>query len=435
MPVLLEPGRRAPGEHVLDLRRVRRDARPVRGVQARGDGADRDAATSTCSRLGVAHVGVSVLCPGAVRTNFGTSARNRPAVGGAGRCARDEAEQASAERFDQLSRCSGPPRRGGGDGARRDQVEAVLHPHVGQPERAVLRRGEEIVRAGRRRPPVPLRVDFAESWPSLMSTVPPSSSTASTPPIAKQVPDRAHPPRRHGHRPVRLARRPQGPRGHRVPGGGERLHRGADRRARRAAIRGLRRDQGAHPGDRPVGAGAQGELVAVRRTVEGQQYAIHCRRLVARRRGHPAGAGGRQAAGRRGGAARRERARGRGQGVLLARRAVGQSPTSSCSPTPPTSPATSGTRCGSRTWRPARCCPTRCPTPTTAAPGRLTGRPCSTSPSTRRGGPYRVWRHVVGTPDGRRRRGVRGEPTRSSGSASAPARDEKWLGDPAPRPS
>ena len=29
--------------------------------------------------LGVTHVGVSVLCPGAVRTNFGTSARNRPA--------------------------------------------------------------------------------------------------------------------------------------------------------------------------------------------------------------------------------------------------------------------------------------------------------------------------------------------------------------------
>ena len=31
---------------------------------------------------GVAHVGVSVLCPGAVRTNFGTSSRNRPAGAG-----------------------------------------------------------------------------------------------------------------------------------------------------------------------------------------------------------------------------------------------------------------------------------------------------------------------------------------------------------------
>src|SRR5580700_3353354 len=32
--------------------------------------------------LGVSHVGVSVLCPGAVRTNFGTSARNRPSWAG-----------------------------------------------------------------------------------------------------------------------------------------------------------------------------------------------------------------------------------------------------------------------------------------------------------------------------------------------------------------
>src|ERR1700723_1425351 len=33
---------------------------------------------------GIGHVGVSVLCPGAVRTNFGTSARNRPAGAGPG---------------------------------------------------------------------------------------------------------------------------------------------------------------------------------------------------------------------------------------------------------------------------------------------------------------------------------------------------------------
>ena len=32
--------------------------------------------------LGAAHVGVSVLCPGAVRTNFGASARNRPSWAG-----------------------------------------------------------------------------------------------------------------------------------------------------------------------------------------------------------------------------------------------------------------------------------------------------------------------------------------------------------------
>src|SRR6202021_3733170 len=45
--------------------------------------------------LGVTHVGVSVLCPGAVRTNFGTSSRNRPAWAGPA-AARDGAEQASA---------------------------------------------------------------------------------------------------------------------------------------------------------------------------------------------------------------------------------------------------------------------------------------------------------------------------------------------------
>src|ERR1700744_5359477 len=50
---------------------------------------------------GVSHVGVSVLCPGAVRTSFGTSARNRPAW--AGPAVTDEAGQASAERFDALS--------------------------------------------------------------------------------------------------------------------------------------------------------------------------------------------------------------------------------------------------------------------------------------------------------------------------------------------
>src|ERR1700749_3129669 len=56
--------------------------------------------------LGVMHVGVSVLCPGAVRTNFGTSARNRPAWAGPAmtRDAPGQASaQASAERFDQLS--------------------------------------------------------------------------------------------------------------------------------------------------------------------------------------------------------------------------------------------------------------------------------------------------------------------------------------------
>ena len=158
-----------------------------------------------------------------------------------------------------------------------------------------------------------------------MSTVPSPESVRATPPIAKQVPtERTH----HGDTvtdPVRLAHRSEGPRGHRLPGGGERLHGGADRGARRAAVRGVRRDQGAHPGDRPVGAGAQGELVAVLAHRGGSAVRDPLPPPGARRRGHPADAGGRQAARRRGGAARRERAR-RGQGVLLARRAVGVSP-------------------------------------------------------------------------------------------------------------
>src|ERR1700744_6221344 len=51
--------------------------------------------------LGVTHGGVSVLCPGAVRTNFNASARNRPAS--AAPAVSDEAEQASAARFNELS--------------------------------------------------------------------------------------------------------------------------------------------------------------------------------------------------------------------------------------------------------------------------------------------------------------------------------------------
>jgi NAD(P)-dependent dehydrogenase (short-subunit alcohol dehydrogenase family) len=53
------------------------------------------------SALG-SRVRVSVLCPGAVRTNFGTSARNRPASAGP-TPASGEADQASAERFRQLA--------------------------------------------------------------------------------------------------------------------------------------------------------------------------------------------------------------------------------------------------------------------------------------------------------------------------------------------
>jgi NAD(P)-dependent dehydrogenase (short-subunit alcohol dehydrogenase family) len=48
-----------------------------------------------------ANVGVSVLCPGAVRTRFGSSARNRPVDAGPS-AASAEAERASEEQFNRL---------------------------------------------------------------------------------------------------------------------------------------------------------------------------------------------------------------------------------------------------------------------------------------------------------------------------------------------
>src|SRR5580692_2398195 len=105
---------------------------------------------------GVDHVGVSVLCPGAVRTNFGTSSRNRPA--GAGPAApRDDAERASAERFDELSVLGASPAEVAGmvvDGirSRRFYILTSDNRHA-----AVLRRGEEIVAGG----PPSAPVDFA----------------------------------------------------------------------------------------------------------------------------------------------------------------------------------------------------------------------------------------------------------------------------------
>jgi NAD(P)-dependent dehydrogenase (short-subunit alcohol dehydrogenase family) len=104
---------------------------------------------------GVAHVGVSVLCPSAVRTNFGTSSRNRPA--GVGPAAPgDEAERASAERFDELSVLGASPAEVagmvvGGIRSRRFYILTSDNRH-----QAVLRRGEEIVAGG----PPSAPVDF-----------------------------------------------------------------------------------------------------------------------------------------------------------------------------------------------------------------------------------------------------------------------------------
>ena len=108
---------------------------------------------------GVAHVGVSVLCPGAVRTNFGTSSRNRPAWAGpaeAGQAGPAEAERASAERFDQLAALGASPAEVAGmvlDGirSRRFYILTSDNRHA-----AVRRRGEEVVAGG----PPTAPVDF-----------------------------------------------------------------------------------------------------------------------------------------------------------------------------------------------------------------------------------------------------------------------------------
>jgi NAD(P)-dependent dehydrogenase (short-subunit alcohol dehydrogenase family) len=106
--------------------------------------------------LWVTHVGVSVLCPSAVRTNFGSSSRNRPEWAGPA-APRDAAEQASAERFNELTALGASPAEVAGmvvDGIRSGRFYILTSGNRHEP---VLRRGEEIV-AGR---PPARPVDFA----------------------------------------------------------------------------------------------------------------------------------------------------------------------------------------------------------------------------------------------------------------------------------
>jgi NAD(P)-dependent dehydrogenase (short-subunit alcohol dehydrogenase family) len=100
-------------------------------------------------------VGLSVLCPGPVRTRFGSSARNRPAWAGPAP-EPDDAERASAEQFDRLQEAAGA------DPA--DVAEAVV---AGIRSRrfyiltsanrneAIRRRGEEIISGGPPAAPFP----------------------------------------------------------------------------------------------------------------------------------------------------------------------------------------------------------------------------------------------------------------------------------------
>jgi NAD(P)-dependent dehydrogenase (short-subunit alcohol dehydrogenase family) len=98
-----------------------------------------------------APVGVSVLCPGAVRTNFGDSARNRPASAGppllAGATAR-----ASADRFQQLAAAGIEPAQ-----VADLVVEAIRSSRFyiltsSNRNKAILRRSQEILSGD---PPVP----------------------------------------------------------------------------------------------------------------------------------------------------------------------------------------------------------------------------------------------------------------------------------------
>jgi NAD(P)-dependent dehydrogenase (short-subunit alcohol dehydrogenase family) len=96
-------------------------------------------------------LGVSVLCPGAVRTNFGNSARNRPASAGL-TLERDGAERARAERFSELAVGGRDPAEVAGivvDGIRAGRFYILTSDNRNE---AVRRRAEEILSGS---PPAP----------------------------------------------------------------------------------------------------------------------------------------------------------------------------------------------------------------------------------------------------------------------------------------
>jgi NAD(P)-dependent dehydrogenase (short-subunit alcohol dehydrogenase family) len=104
--------------------------------------------------LGVSHVGVSLLCPGAVRTNFGTSARNRPSWAGPPAVSGPD-ERASAERFDRLALQGASPAEVAqivADGIRARRFYLLTSQNRNS---AVVRRGTEIVAGEPPAPPFP----------------------------------------------------------------------------------------------------------------------------------------------------------------------------------------------------------------------------------------------------------------------------------------
>jgi NAD(P)-dependent dehydrogenase (short-subunit alcohol dehydrogenase family) len=100
------------------------------------------------------HVGVSVLCPGAVRTRFGTSARNRPVWAGPPAESGDD-ERASAEQFDRLAASGASPAEVADivvDAIRSSRFYILTSANR---DEAVTRRGEQIVAGGPPTPPFP----------------------------------------------------------------------------------------------------------------------------------------------------------------------------------------------------------------------------------------------------------------------------------------
>jgi len=100
-------------------------------------------------------VGLSVLCPGAVRTRFGSSARNRPAWAGPAP-EPDDAARASAEQFDRLQEVAGADPADVAlaviDGIRSRRFYILTSTNRNE---AIRRRGEEIIAGGPPAAPFP----------------------------------------------------------------------------------------------------------------------------------------------------------------------------------------------------------------------------------------------------------------------------------------